>query len=299
MRFRKLEGFEAIRAKEPENALNELKTQLEEKTAQGTIEFSVTGAKEKNITCTTEDTVAELAEKCDGAADGTKVQYVHIGYPLGVMVPVSGFDRKVGELFGKTSVMTGSFELHVFGESACPVDYMGGLLRELKEESCGRCVLCRMALQQLGIIFDDAVNGRGRADDKNTVTAIAEAMQLGAHCPFGKAAGALTQNFAEDFADELEDHAKRRVCKAGVCKKYMTYHILGTKCTGCGDCEDVCNDDAITGKKGFIYMIDTFDCTGCGKCIEECEEEAIIVAGVKKPKTPDKLTKVGRWKKDY
>ena len=299
MRFRTLEGFAAIREKEPENALNELKTRLEEQKSAGTVEFTVTGAKKEKVTCTQETTAAELVEAAGGTADGSKAQFVHIGYPLGALVPAAAFDRKVFEVLEKAPVMTGSFELHVFGENVCPVDYMGKLIAELKEESCGRCVLCRMALQQIGILFDDAVNGRGQSDDKKIILDIAEAMQLGAHCPFGKAAGALAQNFAEDFATALEDHTKRKICAAGVCKKYMSYHILGSKCTGCGDCEDVCDADAITGKKGFIYMIDNFDCTGCGKCLEECEEEAIVLAGAKKPKTPEKLTKVGRWRKDW
>jgi len=298
MRYKTLDGFAAIRGDEPENALAAIQKEYDEKLANGAVVFAVAGAKEKEVSCTPEMTVAELVEKAGGPADGSAAKFVHIGLPLGKLVPAAAFDRKVLEF--AAPAQTGSFELAVFGENDCAVDYMGKLTAELKEESCGRCVLCRMALQQLGWLFDDAVNGRGRSDDKKTILDVAEAMQLGAHCPFGKAAGALAANFAEDFGTVLEEHTKKKICSAGVCKKYMTVHILPSKCTGCGDCMDVCDEDAITGKSGYIHMIDELDCTNCGKCIEACEEEAIIVAGARKPKSPDKLTKVGRWKgKDY
>ena len=44
-------------------------------------------------------------------------------------------------------------------------------------------------------------------------------------------------------------------------------------------------------------MIDEFDCDKCGKCIEACEEGAIIKTSGKVPKLPNRLTKVGRFKR--
>ena len=44
-------------------------------------------------------------------------------------------------------------------------------------------------------------------------------------------------------------------------------------------------------------MIDEFDCDGCGKCMGVCEVEAIIKTSGKVPKLPNRLTKVGRFKK--
>ena len=55
--------------------------------------------------------------------------------------------------------------------------------------------------------------------------------------------------------------------------------------------------DCIDGKSNYIHMIDDFECTKCGKCIAVCEEKAIIQTSGKLPKLPNRLTKVGRFKK--
>lgn len=81
-----------------------------------------------------------------------------------------------------------------------------------------------------------------------------------------------------------------------VCEKYLTYIIQPNLCTGCGECMDICQEDAIEGKPRYIHMIDEFECSRCGKCVNACEENAIILVGANKPKLPMKLTKVGTWR---
>lgn len=68
----------------------------------------------------------------------------------------------------------------------------------------------------------------------------------------------------------------------------MTVHILASKCVGCGECMDVCEDDAILGKKNFVHVIEQDECTICGKCVEACDEDAIVLAGAVKPRCPAK-----------
>ena len=86
----------------------------------------------------------------------------------------------------------------------------------------------------------------------------------------------------------FDEHISKKGCRAGVCKKFMTYHILASKCIGCGECMDACEDEAILGKKKFVHVIDLNECTLCGKCMDVCDEDAIVMAGAKKPKCPAK-----------
>ena len=46
-----------------------------------------------------------------------------------------------------------------------------------------------------------------------------------------------------------------------------------------------------------IHMIDEFECTKCGKCIEACGDDAIQMTSGKLPKLPNRLVKVGKFKK--
>ena len=59
----------------------------------------------------------------------------------------------------------------------------------------------------------------------------------------------------------------------------------------------ICPKDCIEGKAKYIHMIDDFDCTKCGKCMEVCDEDAIVQTTGKLPKLPNRLTKVGKFKK--
>ena len=58
-----------------------------------------------------------------------------------------------------------------------------------------------------------------------------------------------------------------------------------------------CEQDCIEGKNKYIHMIDEFDCDLCGKCMEICPEEAIVKTSGKVPKLPNRLTKVGKFKR--
>ena len=269
MKYRSQTGFAAIRSMEPDENLKKIND---------------------NISLPLDKPISELIEAVEG------VKYVHVGAPLGLILSPGELGKNLSDILALPGVSLGSSEILVGTEKNCSVDYLRSVLRELLPESCGRCVLCRLALDQLCRIFDDAVNGRGRPDDLQTLKTIAVSMRQSAHCRLGKAAGALVESYAAAFSGEFEDHTKRKKCAAMVCKKYLSYHILGSKCIGCGECMDVCEEDAITGKSKFIHMIDDYDCTRCGKCMEVCEEGAIVTAGAIKPKTPEKLTKVGMWK---
>jgi NADH-quinone oxidoreductase subunit F len=74
----------------------------------------------------------------------------------------------------------------------------------------------------------------------------------------------------------------------------MSYQIDPMICTGCGECLDVCPEEAIEGEDGFIHMIDEKLCVKCGKCVPACPEGAIRCGG-EKIKVPKKLTKVGKF----
>jgi NAD-dependent dihydropyrimidine dehydrogenase PreA subunit len=46
------------------------------------------------------------------------------------------------------------------------------------------------------------------------------------------------------------------------------------KCTGCGDCLDVCSNEAISLVAGMA-VIDLYTCLACGACIQACPVGAI------------------------
>ena len=107
-----------------------------------------------------------------------------------------------------------------------------------------------------------------------------------APCELGRIMARTVQEGIDLFGDELDRHVSKRSCPAGECKAFMTYHILVSRCTGCGDCLAACEEDAITGKDKFVHVIDQKACIQCGRCLEACGEGAVVMAGARKPKTP-------------
>jgi ferredoxin len=45
-------------------------------------------------------------------------------------------------------------------------------------------------------------------------------------------------------------------------------------CIGCGDCEEVCQFQAITVSNSYS-VVDYEECMGCGVCVEHCQQEAL------------------------
>lgn len=179
-------------------------------------------------------------------------------------------------------------KIKTIGNDVCAVDF---LLREVsahKCKDCGKCTFGYEGITQLEMILKDITEKKGRAGDMALLKDLGAMMQSQSLCEDGMDMGATVTEAITDYGDIFEEHIAKKGCRSGVCRKFMTYHILANKCVGCGDCMDACEDDAILGKKKFVHVIQQDECTLCGKCMEACEEEAIIMAGTEKPRCPQR-----------
>jgi NADH-quinone oxidoreductase subunit F len=185
--------------------------------------------------------------------------------------------------------------MNFYYSEACMADELKKLSRLIQNTSCGKCVLCREGSLQYMTIVEDITAGRAKMPDIELVKEISGLIEAGSYCTFGQTMPSLFVTGLELFGDEIEAHIRKKSCPAGVCEAFASYCILPKACTGCEDCLDACEEDAIEGKAGFIHMIDEDLCTKCGKCVSVCEEGAIIKVTGSKPKLPQKLTKVGKF----
>jgi fumarate reductase flavoprotein subunit/NADH-quinone oxidoreductase subunit F len=204
-----------------------------------------------------------------------------------LLTPEEG-DLTIGE------VLPDDGYLHAVKSSECIVVETGKLLEALGKQSCGKCVFCREGLIQLQYMHKEFTSGRGKAEYLDLIKEIGGGMMTQTPCTLGQQAAVPALTAVDKFGSVYKAHIKKN---CDICFSQEAIYIDPKLCQGCEECADVCPKSCIEGKKKFIHMIDDFDCDLCGKCIEVCEYDAIIRTKGKVPKLPNKLTKVGRFKK--
>ncbi len=165
------------------------------------------------------------------------------------------------------------------------------LLQEVTKNGCndcGKCVFGYEGITQLRMILHDITEKKGKPDDISLIDELCGYMKTQSICETGIEIADAVRYALDQHGEELSAHISKRTCPAGVCRKFMTFHILPDKCTGCNDCIDECDEEAIIGKKRFVHVIEQDECIQCGACLDACDEGAIIRAGAIKPRCPKK-----------
>ncbi|MBQ9058263.1 MAG: 4Fe-4S binding protein [Atopobiaceae bacterium] len=167
-------------------------------------------------------------------------------------------------------------------------DALLSLVDELRRATECTCTFGHEGAYQIFTILSDICKRKGHTEDVSLMRDLAPVLESQAICEEGRAIGRAVRQTLEHFAQEIEDHIGKKLCAAGSCRAFQTYHILVSKCIGCGDCLKACEDDAILGKPKFVHVVVQKNCTQCNKCLEVCPAGAVVTAGAQKPKTPPK-----------
>ena len=213
-----------------------------------------------------------------GAIDGNKIKAVQTGGPSGGCLPLDKFDLPVDfDVLYEAGSMVGSGGMVVMDESSCMVDVAKYFLTFLQDESCGKCLPCRVGIDRMLEVITDITEGRGRPEQIDLLEELAETVSQTALCGLGKTAPNPVLSTLRYFRSEYEAHISEKKCPAGVCKALITYWIDPDKCPGCGVCIQGCAHQAITGGKQQVHVIDNQLCQKCGICRSECNFDAIQI----------------------
>ena len=249
--------------------------------SKGTLIFSVvgkinnTGLVEVPMGISLRQLIFDIA---GGIPKGKAFKAAQIGGPSGGCLPAAHLDVPIDyESLTSLGAIVGSGGLVVADEDTCMVDFARYFMNFTQEESCGKCVPCRIGTKAMLATLERICAGNGQPGDIDYLLELAEVVRNSSLCALGGTAPNPVLTTIRYFRDEYEAHIFEKRCPAKVCKGLITYSIIPENCNGCMVCLRECTSNAITGAKKELHHIDEAVCTRCGVCKEVCKFDAVAV----------------------
>ncbi len=153
-----------------------------------------------------------------GIPDGKRFKAVQTGGPSGGCLPASLLNLHVDyESLAEAGSIMGSGGMVVMDEDTCIVDVARYFLSFTQDESCGKCVMCRLGTKQMLEILEGICSGRGKMEDIDLLLELSKAVKEGSLCGLGQTAPNPVLTTLRYFREEYEEHIKRHHCRAAVC----------------------------------------------------------------------------------
>lgn len=113
--------------------------------------------------------------------------------------------------------MVGSGAIVVCSEDACMLDMALNAVKFYRNESCGKCVPCRVGSQKMVDMLTAWTQGKQNPSDLQVLDELSHTMMLTSICGLGQIVPAPIQSVLHHFRDEVDAHVKQGRCPAGVC----------------------------------------------------------------------------------
>jgi len=228
-----------------------------------------------------------------GMRDNKKFKSAQIGGPSGGCVTQDNLNISTDyESLTKLGAIMGSGGLIAMNEDTCMVDTARFFMDFIKDESCGKCVACRVGTKRMLEILERITRGEGQEGDIELIEELGETIRETAMCGLGQTAPNPVLSTIKYFRDEYEEHIKNKHCRAGVCSELFI-----------SPCENTC--PANVNVPGYLALvaagrfIDAYNLIKqenpfpavCGRiCTRPCElkcrrgttDEAIAIADLKR-----------------
>ncbi len=253
--------------------------QIGTKTSKGTKEFALAGQinnvglVEVPMGTTLREIIYDIG---GGVKGGAEFKAVQTGGPSGGCIPKQFLDTPIDyESLRDIGSMMGSGGMIVMSDKDCMVNIAKFYLEFTVDESCGRCLPCRIGNKRMHEILVKITEGKGTMGDLTELRELAETIMDTSLCGLGQTAPNPVLSTLKYFWDEYVAHIVEKRCPAGVCEKLVRYLIAPDKCIGCTACARICPVGAITGAVKQPHIIDQDKCIKCGACMTRCKFKAI------------------------
>ena len=171
-----------------------------------------------------------------------KFKAVQMGGPSGGCLPTEHLEVKIDyESLVSLGAIMGSGGMVVLDETNCMVDIARFFLNFCQEESCGKCLPCRIGTKRMLEVLTRITEGRGAPEDIQLLREMGAAIKDSSLCGLGQTAPNPVLSTLRYFADEYEAHIRWKDCPAGMCRALST-----------SPCQDAC--PAGVDAQGYIGL---------------------------------------------
>jgi NADH:ubiquinone oxidoreductase subunit F (NADH-binding) len=157
-----------------------------------------------------------------GCADGRTFKAVQIGGPCGGCIPAELLDTRVDyEDLKATGAMMGSGGMVVVDDRSCMVDLARYFMQFSQDESCGKCLPCRVGTRKMLGLLTRMTTGQAAAGHLDQLRGLCETVGTASLCGLGQGAPNPVLTTLRYFEDEYLAHlgadGSRPHCPAGAC----------------------------------------------------------------------------------
>jgi len=153
-----------------------------------------------------------------GIPKGKRFKAAQLGGPSGGCIPVQHLNTPTDyEAITQIGAIMGSGGLICMDEDTCMVDVARFFMDFCQDESCGKCVPCRVGTKRMLDILTDICEGRGKEGDIELLEEMAAVIKDSALCGLGQTAPNPVLSTIRYFRHEYEAHIRDKRCPASVC----------------------------------------------------------------------------------
>jgi NADH-quinone oxidoreductase subunit F len=166
--------------------------------------FNIPGICEVDMGTPLEDVIYGL-----GGGFRKPVKAMHIGGPLGGLVPVSHIDKLTVDFdsFAREGFLLGHASVVCLPEDFPIIAYIEHLFRFTAHESCGKCFPCRLGSTR-GYELVEKAQKTGYKIDKTLMQDLLETLETGSLCALGGGLPLPVKNAMKYFESELAPYFK-------------------------------------------------------------------------------------------
>jgi NADH-quinone oxidoreductase subunit F len=177
-------------------------------------------------------TLREILRHAGYSRPESELRAIVVGGAEGGALPTSLLDTPFDfDAIEQVGAIVGSGVIELLPTNTCMVSWAMDRSRYLSNESCGKCIPCRLGMKRITGMLEGIVSELGVKKDLDTLDEFAEYVPNGSLCGFGIQATNALRTAKRYWPDHFSAHIEEQTCPTGTClpvraHRFVTKHVL-------------------------------------------------------------------------